>query len=528
MRFYRNKRDSQNCYAIIINVLKLLSKSVEKPTIKNLINESNSYPSTKFLKSILNELDVKTSTFKSGSLEDKSGTLSWIALLKNSIKNVGYYVIVLKIENGLVTYFHPGRGVIEDVISVFENIWTGFGIEFENDLSKEPRPKKTFRDSILRVLPIAVVMSFSSVLLLESTFVFLLGLLKVLGIYISSILVKMENDKSSFFRNGLCQINFSIGGRKADCFNSSEAKPNHVFSLADSSGIYFIFGALTLIVNHRFVLTDTIQVLVLFNYVSLLVCIVALGYQFFVIRKLCVFCLLIQLIVLMEFMLFEFGMNFSFAEMGLDVILFNPILFGFVFSSALWFYSKIGWKNESEKTVLKRKINLIKEDTQLFFTSLKERPRLVENAEVFKIPFGKKESDYKLTLITDPNCEKCRTVHEEFISMVKALESNVTFDVLLFTKNNTNMTLINKSINGNLDIDSFDSVFLKRNSIDFDSSKESSLQKILETNMKYLKESGIQNTPTFLCNGHQIPDFYSLKDISKYILEIQGRKQSLK
>lgn len=326
---------------------------------------------------------------------------------------------------------------------------------------------------------------------------------------------------------------FCKNGRKINCesvLHSKFAKLLPWLSLSEIGFIYFFGSLLSLFFSVLLGETTILSLLAFISIASLPIIIFSIYYQGWVLKQWCTLCVAVQLILFFEL---TFGIVITInglSEITIHSLLITLFCFGFI--SFLWFSFKPFYVKSTENTLLKRKLGRFQRNKTVFNSLLSANTTYTDLSSEYvlaaNLPSTKKVA---ITLVTKPNCKPCRKAHAEIDKLIHQFGENVQFQLvfispdkiskhihLLFHENKeaAYKALYDWYSNTYKNVKEWQNEFPLLNSLNKEI--ELRIEKKLIYQQNWCIENRINSTPTILFNNQEIPQEYSLKDVS-YLLK---------
>lgn len=350
-------------------------------------------------------------------------------------------------------------------------------------------------------------------------------LLSFLGILISMAIFKQELGLETVIGNAFC------GGdtEKKNCNSVLTSKGAEIlkgYKLSDFSLLYFIILFLA-----TFIQLKTTKIPFLISFVALPIIFYSIYYQYFILKKWCLLCLTIVVVLILQAVISYF-ISFSFYEIHLN----EGLIFLLCSFSAFlgWYFLKpVIFENT---TLRKEKIKSVKfqRNFKIFETLLHKSEKLTTTiATKQEVVFGNRNAKLELVVITNPFCGHCKPVHENIESILKKHENEVKV-VIRFSIQTENtksdgvvvttriLEIYNKqnkeeALNAMNDIYSGMETILWLKKWGNCNEKEKQLD-VLKEERDWCTDNKINFTPEILINGYSFPKEYQKSDL-KYFIE---------
>lgn len=399
------------------------------------------FPSLNALSDVLN--DFRVPNLSTRLTPDRLHEVPLPALMYLNID--GGMFAPLRNVNGSVEWLHTQRGWQKESLAQFSQKWSGVTLLIEpNEQSGERDYVQNRRRETLGILRVLFIVGAILVILgllvsnaLQtfpwagySTY-YLIGLTKLAGTFVSSMLVWYSLDTQNEFLQKVCQIN----GR-SNCqsiLSSSAAKLTDWLSWAEVGLFYFAGGLLTLIAGlltgNSELLTSLGGSLYVLTLLVLPYTVWSVYYQWRVARELCVLCLSIQALFWVEFLVAfgNFGWHLDAGNWLAEVSTWKIVGAAFLIMPLLWTLMKPALRKSLAYSPLLKDFQKLKFDPK-YLEGLLSTPRtlppIFEGMKV--ISMGNPEAENILIVVANPTCSACRRNH---IALKKNLERNADLHV---------------------------------------------------------------------------------------------------
>ncbi|NDV57506.1 vitamin K epoxide reductase family protein [Bacteroides sp. 519] len=328
-----------------------------------------------------------------------------------------------------------------------------------------------------------------------------------LGMLVSALIIYKESVNDTFMQR-ICKV-----GDVIDCNHVLQSKGGQLFGfhLGELSMIYFS----TL---YFFALGWCEHVILLI--ISALGCIFtfySVFYQAAVLRKWCFLCMIdVWIIWISTFVLYQLN------EAEYTLIRFVD-LFYFLTIGGICFIAV----NIIKQQISLKQYSLVLEQKQANLMNPELFPRLLSASQFIKVPTqitvlsnGVESNDYRIQVITNPNCSNCAKLHEQLMMI-----SNLPIDLIFVTNNND---LIAKKIAKEI-IDTYllhgwiqameklNEWFKEKNKFNIKNNCTERANQILFEQQKFCEQINLKHTPFIMVNGYALPNVYELKDL-RYLI----------
>lgn len=427
------------------------------------------------------------------------------------------FCLIEKIEETHITLSHSQRLRVSK--QQFLQKWTGtvlVGEVTESTIQEKNCKLKDIamwiqRHQLLLAGIIAILLILYSTKRNYSTGISLYLVTLCTGLLISSAILYKETANSRFLHR-FCHI-----GKTIDCNEVLHSKGSHIIGMGLGELSLLYFSALllfTLICPHEFYC------------ISIICSIIAIGftlysviYQLFIIRKGCMLCMLINLIVWSSCVILyiqkgQFNKEFSLSAMLSFTAIACICLTG-------WLQIKALLKIKEEGKQFKVQFsNLLNPDNFQKLLFAETQIGAMVNKEIAL--HNQISSTTQLMIVTNPNCKNCARIH----SHIKEIASNVSISLVLLTFPKDGIgEKVAKTIIAAYRTDGWEKAITaleewyknhKIKGIDkYAITAEE--QKIWKQQQIYCSQQHISQTPSMIIDGYYVPEFYQLKEL-KYVL----------
>ena len=427
------------------------------------------------------------------------------------------FCLIEKIEETHITLSHSQRLRVSK--QQFLQKWTGtvlVGEVTESTIQEKNCKLKDIamwiqRHQLLLAGIIAILLILYSTKRNYSTGISLYLVTLCTGLLISSAILYKETANSRFLHR-FCHI-----GKTIDCNEVLHSKGSHIIGMGLGELSLLYFSALllfTLICPHEFYC------------ISIICSIIAIGftlysviYQLFIIRKGCMLCMLINLIVWSSCVILyiqkgQFNKEFSLSAMLSFTAIACICLTG-------WLQIKALLKIKEEGKQFKVQFsNLLNPDNFQKLLFAETQIGAMVNKEIAL--HNQISSTTQLMIVTTPNCKNCARIH----SHIKEIASNVSISLVLLTFPKDGIgEKVAKTIIAAYRTDGWEKAITaleewyknhKIKGIDkYAITAEE--QRIWKQQQIYCSQQHISQTPSMIIDGYYVPEFYQLKEL-KYVL----------
>jgi hypothetical protein len=322
------------------------------------------------------------------------------------------FIIELDLENKtlyILEKHNDGFNIIDEnektrliSFSELEKIWTGVVLIIEeNEQIQKTNPFKYFNLIALLILITIITIYSNECNVVQSIFLFI----SLIGVYVTFEIVKTYFQENNATESKFCAI------KKEFSCNATIKSKNYAFSkyleFVDLPVFFFSFAFFGLLFS--IVSISTIGILSTF---SIPIIAYSLYIQKKVLKKWCVLCLLISLLLI------AYSFLFFYFEISSKLIIINEISW-FISIVAIWFFIKKLLLNKEEN---KNKINSLlrfKRNEDVFNAISKDVIDSKTLETLPKLSIGNTNATNILTLFLSPSCPHCHTSFKQAIELIE-------------------------------------------------------------------------------------------------------------
>lgn len=411
--------------------------------------------------------------------------------------------------------------------------------ENSGELNYETNKRKTFFNSLIPIAAFLSILLVSFLLLtntpgntfnftvLHTTGIYLQYLILLAGVFVTSLLLWYEIDKTNPLLQKVC-----TGIAKGDCNAILTGKQAKVFSWLSWSEVgffYFAGGLLNLLLAE-----NTISIIAWLNILALPYTLFSLYYQWRVAKQWCVLCLAVQALLLLGG-INVITNNFLYPLPQVSFLLIAHRLLLFALPVIIWYAVKPYILRLQDSKNTKREYLRIKFNAEIFDTLLKKQKALVFSADGLGIDIGNPAATNTIIKVCNPYCGPCAKAHEK-IEVLLEHNDNVKMKLIFTTpdkethpsiKPTRHLMAIAENTHDQQKLkQSLDDWYLPaKKDYDLFAAKYPMNGELLKQGNKikemdkWCKTMEISVTPTIFINGYQLPAAYSIEDLEYFLLE---------
>lgn len=510
---------------------------------KKLIENHHNYPSLQSISDTLDTYRIKNQAFE---FEQKAEISNFpeahLSYIVNEGTNIKMFVFVHEVADGKIKYQVPNSNkdiLIEEPLGTYLRKWTGIALFFsKTEVSKEPGYLKNRIFSTLNALkiPLAIVLflalmafiHFTTPVYNNSYLLFGLEALKLTGFALSALMVAYSYDKNNPLINGICSL-----GEKTDCnaiLSSDAAKAFGDIGWSEIGVLYFSGTYLLTVVAGLSGQAGLYSCLLVLTLLSLPYTFYSIYYQLLVVRKICLLCTGVQVVLWLELLTLLSG-GISIARInGLDWGLSALILASLSF---IWFVVKPLLAAYFNLPGIKKELKKFKLNPSLFKTALVASRRLSYSKELGHVFFGNRNAPIQLTLFTNPMCGPCGVAHHKADQLLRNYPDKIgltlVFTAPKFSDNRSKVAAAMLELyqqKGSVEALELIGKWFSRSNKDadewleelqFSDDLENNHRELLDKYAELVTTLPISATPTIAMNGFQLPDDYSFDDFIELV-----------
>ncbi len=531
-----NRTKEDNVVFVLQKTIEHLKIKVAKTSVKEFLLAHPHYPTLKSVCDALKKWNVEHYALTLKLHEIKALEMPFIAHLKLS---GGQLVFVEKIEKEEVTYFaSEGKAVTEEFKKFAEKLSGAVVVMEAGKDSGEKEYRKNRQNEILNksLLPVGIatflILLFANFILdpdgstIQSNYIFwaLTGT-KLIGLTASIFLVLHEFKIHTPLADKICSFS-----SKTDCDTVLSSNASILFgwiNWADTGLIYFIGTSLYLTGANG---NSSLWVLAIISALALPYPVYSIYYQAVVAKKWCPFCLMVQVVLITEFIVLVPAFK-SMVFSGTDII---RIITSFLIPATIWLFLKAYLEKLNEKDKEHYSFLSFKRNPDIFLYLLKNNGHQEILVKENSLIIGSSEAPITITAFLSLYCNPCATAYNKLETLLNncgEVKINLIFSVYDDEESkkliNTLYSLYNKNNNEAI------TEFLRKWYGTHNPSRKALYENKLPDGFNIAEQTDAENkelfekfkipgTPTIYVNGYKFPTQYEYSDIEFYIGEIKS------
>lgn len=530
-KFIKESSRAENLQTVVKNLFEILDIPVLPQTIDEIITGHPEGGGLMALQDSLDRWRIKNMAVKLEGENLKEIDAPCITMISDK----GTSFIILKGLNGSgVEYLHTEKGWINEPVESFVSKWNGITILVQKeDQSGETHYSEKLKDSRnatkIRQLGysslLALVILMSIILVDEDPDFLPSFVIKLIGLGISLLLVIKSYNPQTSFLDKFCKM----GAQKDstfDCGQVINSKSGRLFSWlswAEAGFLYFLAGLITIIFGSMTSFqVEVLQGLYMITLLSLPITLLSIGAQAFVLRKWCLLCLTVILVLWADIFALSYVTSF---EIGLtsNTWLFLTMTHALPFASWLLLSPVIKYYNKFKMT--KAKLNQYELNPSIRKALIDSGEKCTEVQLKDELQLGNPDSERELIAVVSMSCSPCQTFLQRLADTIDNFQ-DFNIKIRFMGMNNNDTTAINLSQSlrtlskQNLLpalVEWFDVQDIVQWQAKWNANKDAFDQKPdLDKMQQWITENSILQTPTLLYNGRKQFRVIDLKDLLIY------------
>jgi len=354
--------------------------------------------------------------------------------------------------------------------------------------------------------------------------------LSSVGLIISLLIIQHDLGLRSKIIDRVCAQESKTTNCNA-VLNSKGATLYKKIKLSDASLVYFISIAIASLLLS--ISNATLNALHIISLTALPVVIYSIYYQIKVSKNWCMLCLGIASVLVLQASFFFFT-NAAFTGLKMETILL--ISFSFSISASGWLFISSRLKEEQAYKKLKIEATKFKRNFHLFNTLLQQSETVdttLINAP--EIVLGNTNAPLKITIITNPFCGHCKSVHTMVESILRTYHNDLSITIRFNINPNdledkgvlvaTRLLELFHTESELICLEAIHDIYTNRDAkswlIKWEKSTYTDIYaSILEAEYNWCLANNINFTPEILINGKSYPKAYERSDLPYFIEEL--------
>jgi len=526
----------ENAVFVLQKAIKHFKIKVTETSVKEFLLAHPYYPSLKSLCDALKKWNVEHYPLNLELEEIKALEMPFIAHLKIS---GGQFVFVEEIKNSQVTFYASEGKAINEEFEKFSEKLSGAVVVMEaSKNSGEKEYRQIRQNEILNksLLPLSLITLFILAFFnfisgSGGAFSFLqfifwgLVATKILGLTASVFLVLHELKVHTPLADKICGFS-----SKTDCDTVLSSNASKLFGWVNwaDAGIIFFSGSLICLLGASG--NNSLWILAIISVLSLPYPVFSIYYQSVKLKKWCPFCLIVQVVLIAEFLL----LIPAFKSLAFSSLELFQIIVSFSIPAAIWFTFKAFYNKSGEQTKEHYSFLQFKRNPEIFLHLLQSKGNTEFHENENSLVVGNPNAKLTVTAFLSLYCNPCASA---FIKLKKLIDNcpDIKINaVFLVYEDEESKKLINAlySTYNNKDTEQTMDFLYKWYAMSKQNRKtmyENGLneddglaKQVGEKNKALFEQYKVAGTPTIYLNGYKFPTQYEYSDIEYYIDEIKN------
>ncbi len=413
--------------------------------------------------------------------------------------------------------------------------FTGIIVAVEKDDLLESRTTKNNSRRILLILTTLLLVGLLTTSVASISFLLYL-ILSGIGVFISNSIIQQELGNQTTLGNAFCSGNTE----KKDCdavINSKGALLFNLFKLSNISFVYFT--GMTLVSLLLFIQGSNLSTLYSISLAAFPITIYSIYYQAVTMKKWCLLCLGIVAILWAHVAIVLINSNIATFSFPAKSILLTSL--GFIITATVWNY--ISPKMKSLKKLNQTKLDYFRFKRNFnLFNSLLKKSKSIDTTinNVSEIVFGNTNSSLNITVMTNPFCGHCKSVHiliEDILKKHgKEVQICVRFNINTNDPNNDVVKITSKLLeiyknDTTTCLEAMHDIYGEEKPDTWlkkwgDCNEKEYYLKVLNKEKEWCNTHNINFTPEILINGLSFPNEYERDDLIYFIEDLINESES--
>lgn len=524
------KKSKEPTAKVVFELIKILKAKITFNSLKNILLQHPDFP---FITSITNTLlyfGIKNKVVKIAPNQLNLLELPFLALSRYD-----ELYMVKKIDDYFIEYYSQKNGWTKTKLKEFYKLWNNMVILvdtksklIEENFKKKKRLEHISDLKIAGVLILVITFVFFVFFSLEIGLTKMYFLIKLIGVFISLLLVKKLIFKDISY--DFCTI-----GKKINCddvLNSPAAKIFNWLTLADIGLIYFSGSTLALITPlfvADYIKVDIQTLLFLISFIAIPYTFFSVFYQGVVLKKWCILCVGVILVIWLELFIgylyfSEYAFEFKYSFKSILLLIFN-----FIIPIILWSITKEILVKITNYDHLKNTYSRLVNHFNIFNTLQNKEKDVPFGIIKNEIILGNNDAKNTILIVMNPYCPSCGREYEHILSLLEKKPSYAKIIIRFIGYGDdrryyTSLMLICQYLNSpntfNIILKEWFKIknvnqFVNKYPITHNKLAES----IIQEQFLWCEKSNIDSTPTTFINDKKLNSNYSISKI-EYLLSV--------
>ncbi len=524
------KRLSLSKTSLIKSLVQQLGLKVTVDTLTATLRRHPDYPSLAALSDVLHQWHVPNLAVRLQPYQLAEITYPAVAHLTR--EQTQDFVILQTYAQSQIHYQNTQGKTIIESIDTFAAHWTGIVLLLEpNPHSGDPNYATTRRkerlariETYLAFAGLCAVALAALVWLASDVWLTLFWILIAIGLVSSGILLSETVGKPTPLLGKICTLT-----QHTDCqtvITSESAKVFGWLSWAEIGFLYFagVFLLLTLAAFAGLLLSLQ-PVLLLVASMALPYTVFSVYTQAFVLGKWCMLCLIVQTVLVAQFLLLSQITSLYTLSAWTEVL--PVVIFSFGLPIWVWFLVKPFWQKSRQVSGLEKQLETFKRNSTLFRGMLQIQRR-VETADLpDELILGNPQAAVEILMVSHPFCPPCRLAHAELHTLLAYWGDAIKLKICLLAGQDSSsvqwkvvahlLRLSESPMFAEALWEWYQAGTYEQWAVRYPVSGLPESAQIIEQYSHWAKQAAILHTPTFFINGYELVAPYSYTDLNYHI-----------
>ena len=522
------KKNQEPIASVLFELIKKLNLKVTYSSIENIVLQQPEFP---YITAITNTLKYFGINNKVVKVEKE--TLDSLELPCLALTSFDETYMITNVNDRLIEYYSPSKGWVKAKKEDFYKKWNNFLILVDTDaVVEEDKFKSIFRIELLNKLKIIALFLITFLLLLfvflylDSSLFKIYFSVKIIGFLTTLLLVKkLIFNKTNY---DFCSI-----GKKINCndvLNSPAAKIFSWLTLTDIGFLYFLGSILSIsfsLIITPFGTTEIHIYLFILSFFSIPYTLFSIYYQGIILRKWCVLCILIIVLIWLE--AFIGFLYYSINSYNIDFQAKSIFIFSFSFSIPIliWFTIRKNLLQIGYYKNLKYSHARLLNNITIFKSLQNNEKNIFLDINETEIVIGNINAENTMLMVINPYCSACGREFDDILSLLEK-HPDYTKIIVRFiggnddTKFFTSLMLIGQYLNNPVNFTQilkewFIIKDVKQFILKYPISHNKLSESILKKHYIWSAQSKIEITPTIFFNNQKLNPNYNVLKITQML-----------
>lgn len=521
-KWFKERDKSDNLIAITKNFIYQNDIAVTNLTIEKELKSHFQYPGFQSISDTFHNWLIPNKVFRIDSERIHKAVFPAIAYFEGT----NSFVLIIAYENNNVRYINSSVGWVTETLDNFNKKWNGVLLmaqKQENSGENNYRENKRL-ETFNKISKYAFY--FIAAVLLTMGMIFNSGtnknsiyiaqfVAKITGLIGSIILLKVELGNYNSALHRICSLHKNLSC--SEVLKSSSAKIFGYYSLAELGILYFLSTLMGLILSPHYFYNETMLILAITSVFACIYSIYLIFYQFHILKKACPFCLLVEFVIIIEFLL-----SISYiSDNSVSIKFFYPLAYMFGIVITLFFFIhklKSSVILNKRNTYLEKEINFFAQNPKVLQTYFEEHKEVIMTLSSHEFAINKNQSENNLIFILSLKCKYCKDALREIQKILYASIDTQIYLMFIFKSDEERDILekiISYYIDGSIDT-AMESLFywysMKQNkqkilnwNIKYQIQVSAHAKDIVQENINWIAKNRIFGTPSIIFNNRILP-----------------------